>query len=99
MLYQEKLWAEYLFKDGSMIGLNDKLLQQYVEWIANRRMKAIGLKPLYDISAKNNPLPWTEHWISSKGLQVAPQETEVESYIVGGIKQDVTENSFTGFQL
>ena len=96
---QEKLWAEYLFKDGSMIGLNDKLLQQYVEWIANRRMKAIGLKPLYDIPAKNNPLPWTEHWISSKGLQVAPQETEVESYIVGGIKQDVTKDTFSGFQL
>ena len=96
---QEKLWAEYLFKDGSMIGLNDKLLQQYVEWIANRRMKAIGLKPIYDIPAKNNPLPWTEHWISSKGLQVAPQETEVESYIVGGIKQDVTENTFAGFSL
>ena len=96
---QEKLWAEYLFKDGSMVGLNDKLLHQYVEWIANRRMKSIGLKPLYDIPAKNNPLPWTEHWISSKGLQVAPQETEVESYIVGGIKQDVTENSFTGFKL
>ena len=65
---QEKLWAEHLFKDGSMIGLNDKLLQQYVEWVANRRMKAIGLKPIYDIAAKNNPLPWTEHWISSKGL-------------------------------
>jgi ribonucleoside-diphosphate reductase beta chain len=96
---QEKLWAEYLFKDGSMIGLNDKLLQQYVEWIANRRMKAIGLKPLYDVPAKNNPLPWTEHWISSKGLQVAPQETEVESYIVGGIKQDVTKDTFSGFQL
>jgi ribonucleoside-diphosphate reductase beta chain len=96
---QEKLWAEYLFKDGSMIGLNDKLLQQYVEWIANRRMKAIGLKPIYDIPAKNNPLPWTEHWISSKGLQVAPQETEVESYIVGGIKQDVTEDTFAGFSL
>ena len=96
---QEKLWAEYLFKDGSMIGLNDKLLQQYVEWIANRRMKAIGLKPIYDIPAKNNPLPWTEHWISSKGLQVAPQETEVESYIVGGIKQDVKKDTFSGFQL
>jgi ribonucleoside-diphosphate reductase beta chain len=96
---QEKLWAESLFQNGSMIGLNDKLLQQYVEWIANRRMRAIGLRPLYDIPAKNNPLPWTEHWISSKGLQVAPQETEVESYIVGGIKQDVTKDSFAGFQL
>jgi len=96
---EEKAWAEYLFKDGSMIGLNDKLLQQYVEWIANRRMKSIGLKPVYDIPARNNPLPWTEHWISSKGLQVAPQETEVESYIVGGIKQDVKKDTFAGFQL
>ena len=96
---EEKRWADYLFKDGSMIGLNDKLLQQYVEWIANRRLKAIGLKPQYDISANNNPLPWTQHWISSKGLQVAPQETEVESYVVGGIKQDVKKDTFTGFKL
>ena len=96
---EEKKWADYLFKDGSMIGLNDKLLQQYVEWVANRRLKAIGLKPQYDISANNNPLPWTQHWISSKGLQVAPQETEVESYVVGGIKQDVTKTTFAGFQL
>jgi len=96
---EEKIWAEYLFKDGSMIGLNDKLLHQYVEWIANKRMKAIGLKPVYDIPARNNPLPWTQHWISSKGLQVAPQETEVESYIVGGIKQDVKKDTFSGFKL
>ena len=96
---EEKAWAEYLFKDGSMIGLNDKLLHQYVEWIANRRMKSIGLKPVYDIPARNNPLPWTQHWISSKGLQVAPQETEVESYIVGGIKQDVKKDTFSGFKL
>ena len=96
---EEKRWADYLFKDGSMIGLNDKLLQQYVEWIANRRLKGIGLKPVYDIPAKNNPLPWTQHWISSKGLQVAPQETEVESYVVGGIKQDVKKDTFSGFKL
>ena len=96
---EEKKWADYLFKDGSMIGLNDKLLHQYVEWIANRRLKSIGLKPVYDIAAKNNPLPWTQHWISSKGLQVAPQETEVESYVVGGIKQDVKKDTFSGFKL
>ena len=96
---EEKAWAEYLFKDGSIIGLNDRLLYNYVEWIANKRMKAIGLKPQYDIAAKNNPLPWTQHWISSKGLQVAPQETEVESYVVGGIKQDVKKDTFSGFKL
>ena len=96
---EEKRWAEYLFKDGSMIGLNDKLLHQYVEWIANRRLRSIGLKSQYDIPAKNNPLPWSQHWISSKGLQVAPQETEVESYVVGGIKQDVKKDTFSGFKL
>ena len=96
---QEKLWSEYLFKNGSMIGLNEKLLQQYVEWIANKIMKAVGLKPVYDIAQRANPLPWTQHWISSKGLQVAPQETEVESYVVGGIKQDVKKDTFSGFKL
>ena len=96
---EEKAWARYLFKDGSMIGLSEKLLANYVEWIANRRMKAIGLKPLYDIPAANNPLPWTEHWTKSRGVQVAPQETEVESYVIGGIKQDIKENAFEGFKL
>ena len=96
---EERVWADYLFKEGSMIGLNAKLLTQYVEWVANRRMKSIGLKPIYDVPARNNPLPWTEHWISSKGLQVAPQETEVESYVVGGIKQDVKKDTFAGFKL
>ena len=96
---QEKRWAEYLFKDGSMIGLNTKLLSQYVEWIANRRLKSIGLNPIYDVPAKNNPLPWTEHWLNSKSMQNAPQETEIESYVIGGIKQDVTSNTFAGFSL
>ena len=96
---EEKEWAQYLFKDGTMIGLNDKLLIKYVEWICNKRMRAIGLDPIYDAPIKNNPLPWTEHWISSKGLQVAPQETEVESYVVGGIKQDMKKNAFSGFKL
>ena len=96
---EEKIWADYLFKDGSIIGLNAKLLQKYVEWTANRRMKSIGLKPIFDVPANNNPLPWTEHWLSSKGLQVAPQETEVESYVIGGIKQDVKKDTFAGFKL
>ena len=96
---EEKAWARHLFKDGSMIGLSERLLSDYVEWVANRRMKAIGLEPLYDRPANNNPLPWTEHWIKSKGVQVAPQETEVESYIIGGIKQDIEDNAFAGFKL
>jgi ribonucleotide reductase beta subunit family protein with ferritin-like domain len=96
---EEKAWAKHLFKDGSIIGLNERLLGSYVEWTANKRLKALGFDPLYDIPASQNPLPWTTHWLSSKGMQVAPQETEVESYIVGGIKQDVKKGQFSKFKL
>lgn len=96
---EEKRWAQYLFKDGSMIGLNDKLLWMYVEWIANRRMKAIGLDPLFDIPAKNNPLPWTDNWLNSKEVQEAPQETEKISYLVGALNQDMDANKFSDFKL
>jgi ribonucleotide reductase beta subunit family protein with ferritin-like domain len=96
---EEKAWANHLFKNGSIIGLNEKLLANYVEWTANKRLKALGYDALYDQPAGTNPLPWTQHWLSSKGMQVAPQETEVESYIVGGIKQDVKKGQFSKFKL
>ena len=94
---QEKAWADYLFKDGSMIGLNTTLLNQYIEYIANRRMEKVGLQKIYQQT--QNPLPWTQKWISGAEVQVAPQETEITSYVVGGTKQDVDENTFKGFSL
>jgi|TARA_B110000908_G_scaffold158699_1_gene200082 ribonucleotide reductase beta subunit family protein with ferritin-like domain len=96
---EEKAWAKHLMKDGSIIGLNERLLGDYVEYIANRRLKALGYSTIFDASSTQNPLPWTQHWLSSSGLQVAPQETEVESYIVGGIKQDVDAAAIKGFKL
>ena len=93
----EKRWATYLFSKGSMIGLSEKLLHQFIEYMANRRMKAIGLTPSYE--QKQNSLPWVEHWLNSRSNQNAPQETEIESYVVGGIKQDVTKNQFKKFKL
>lgn len=94
---QEKAWAEYLFKDGSMIGLNKQLLHEYVEWITNRRMTAVGLPTLYKTGS--NPLPWTQKWISGGEVQVAPQETQITSYIIGGMKNDVSMDSLKDFKL
>ena len=96
---EEKAWAKYLFKEGSMIGLSETLLCNYVEYIANKRLRGIGMNPLYDISSRNNPLPWTQHWLSSRGQQNAPQETEIESYIIGGINQDIEADTFGDFKL
>ena len=95
---EEKRWATHLFSKGSMVGLSEKLLHNYVEWTANKRMKAIGLKAKYDVGSAN-PLPWTEHWFNSRSLQNAPQETEIESYVIGGIKQDVEKDQFKKFKL
>jgi len=95
---QEKQWADYLFKDGSMIGLNADLLKQYVEWIAARRMRKAGIECPYKVP-QASPLPWTQKWIAGGEVQVAPQETEITSYIVGGVKKDVNENTFEGLSL
>jgi len=94
---QEKTWAKYLFKDGTMIGLNEDILCEYVEWIAHKRMLAAGIKSPY--KGGNDPLPWTQKWISGSDVQVAPQETEITSYIIGGIKKDIDTDSFKGFEL
>jgi len=94
---QEKNWAKYLFKDGSMIGLNEKLLADYVDWLTCKRMNNVGLD--CGIKPGSNPLPWTQKWIAGSEVQVAPQETEITSYVIGGTKQDITNDTFKGFSL
>ncbi len=94
---QEKAWASYLFCDGSMVGLNEAVLSEYIEWIANKRMTTVGLPSPY--KGGSNPLPWTQKWISGAEVQVAPQETEITSYVVGGVKKDVNNDTFKGFIL
>lgn len=94
---QEKEWAHYLFKNGSMLGLNEEILCQYVEYIANHRMAAIGMGQPFDI--KSNPLPWMNNYLSSDNVQVAPQETEISSYLVGQIDSEVASDDFEAFEL
>jgi ribonucleotide reductase beta subunit family protein with ferritin-like domain len=91
-------WAEYLFKNGSILGLNVELLSQYIKFIANRRLKAINMKPLYDVSTKN-PLSWVDNYLKSGALSVAPQESEFLSYQIGNIDKNITEGQFSNFQL
>ncbi|CAI8215368.1 MAG: Ribonucleoside-diphosphate reductase 1 subunit beta [Marinobacterium sp. xm-d-530] len=94
---QEKSWAEYLFSHGSMIGLNARILGDYVEYITNVRMKALGLEEIFENRA--NPLPWMNSWLVSDNVQVAPQESEISSYLVGQIDNEVGDEDFEGFDL
>ena len=94
---QEKQWAQYLFKDGSMIGLNAQLLDDYIEWICCKRMTSWTKMSIQNITSK--PTPWTQKWIAGAEVQVAPQETEISSYVIGGVKQDVDKKTFGGLSL
>ncbi len=94
---QEKEWAEYLFKDGSMIGLNAEILKQYIEYISNSRLSALGFDAPFDI--KSNPLPWMNAYLVSDNVQVAPQETEISSYLVGQVDSSVGADDFDDFDL
>jgi len=95
---QEKAWADYLFKDGSMLGLNAQLLKDYVEWIANKRMTRIGLSSPY-VVPRDNPLSWTESWIAGRETQNAPQEVEISTYLVGEVDKKVENEAFKNFSL
>lgn len=95
---QEKEWAAYLFKDGSTIGLNKEILCQYVEYITNLRMLSVGLKPCFE-NATVNPIPWINAWLSSDAVQVAPQEVEISSYVIGQIDAKVDVDDFNGLEI
>lgn len=94
---QEKEWAKYLFQNGSMMGLNEAILCQYVEYIANLRLEALGWEPRYE--TKSNPLPWMNKYLVSDNVQVAPQESEIASYLVGQIDSEVDSGDFDSFEL
>jgi ribonucleoside-diphosphate reductase beta chain len=92
---EEIEWAKYLFKDGSLLGLNEEILSQYMKWLVNFRMKSIKLEPIFP--KVENPISWINNWTNSKDVQVAPQETEVESYVIGSFNQDLDSSNFDEF--
>lgn len=94
---QEKQWTKHLFRDGTMLGLNEKILNGYIEHITDRRLAGIGLEP--EFGNPKNPIPWINSWMTSDNVQVAPQETEITSYLTGGVDAAIEEDAFSGFKL
>lgn len=95
---QEKEWADYLFAGGSMIGLNAEILKDYVEYITNVRLRALGYDKIFD-RGNANPLPWMNAWLNNDNVQVAPQEVEVTSYLTGAVETKIDADDLKGFSL
>jgi ribonucleoside-diphosphate reductase beta chain len=94
---EEQEWAEYLFSNGSMLGLNAEILTKYMKWLTNRRLRGIGLKHIFDNTS--NPISWITNWTESGAIQEAPQETEKESYLIGTFKQDMGDADYSEFDI
>ncbi|HXP51039.1 MAG TPA: ribonucleotide-diphosphate reductase subunit beta, partial [Bacteroidia bacterium] len=77
---EERLWNAYLFSKGSLIGLNQEILDQYLSFMAAKRMRAIGME-YPDEVPRTNPLPMMGRWLNEGDSQPAPQETEITSYV------------------
>lgn len=93
---EEMEWIQYIFKDGSMIGLNTEILTLYMKYLTNQRLKIIGLPYIFE--KVQNPITWINRWISgSTEVQVAPQETEIESYVIGALKQADENADYSDF--
>lgn len=94
---EEMEWAKYLFKDGTMIGLNSEILIQYMKWLTNNRLKAIRMETIFE--KVPNPISWITNWTESKSIQEAPQETEKETYVVGAFQQLDDNENFDEFSM
>lgn len=93
---EEMQWADYLFQNGSMLGLNADILKKYMMFLTNSRLKAIGLDPIFE--RVNNPINWINAWTNSESVQAAPQETEIESYNKAAVNNDLTDSDFGDFE-
>lgn len=83
VIREEKAWAKYLFKEGSVIGLNEKTMVNFVDWTAQERLKMIGMK--YDGGVRTTPLPWFNKHLNTNKKQTALQENESQSYVIGSM--------------
>ena len=91
-------WAEYLFKDGPLLGLNAEVLGGYAKWLCDARLRSLGYKKVFN--QKDNPIAgWLDSYLDSSKVQVAPQGTEISTYKIGARKTDISDDDFGDLKL
>lgn len=95
---QEIDWSQYLFQHGSMLGLNETILNQYIKFIANKRMDMLNLGAPYE-APKHDPLPWMAAYLGSDNVQVTPQEVENTRYLIGQVDSTLSAKDLADFDI
>jgi len=88
VIREEKIWADYLFRKGVVIGLNSQILKDFVDYTAFVRLKEIGIKYLEE-HPRSSPIPWFNKHVNINKKQTALQESESTNYIIGVMSETV----------
>ena len=88
VIREEKEWADYLFKKGSVIGLNANILKDFVDFTAVTALKDIGLK-YHNPAPKTTPIPWFNKHSETSKKQTALQENESTNYVIGAMSDQL----------
>lgn len=82
---QEVVWAQHLFSEGRSIpGLNASILEDCLKVFTTQTMAGAGIQPLHEMPSPH-PAPWVNKYLYSGNVQVAPQEAEISSYLLGRV--------------
>jgi len=84
---EECSWIDYKFSQGSILGLNAEISKHYIEYIINKRRKALGMKVQFQ-GRSTNPIPWVESYINFSDNEILPQEAVIINYISGAVNND-----------
>ena len=83
---QELAWIDHLMAEGSIPMLNDRILKDYLWYVTTEAVNDLGLPDAHqEYTRVANPIPWVDGRLKSGSKQFAPQEGELNNYIVGAV--------------
>jgi ribonucleoside-diphosphate reductase beta chain len=80
----EASWGGYITQ-GQILGFTDKIIRQYIEYLADQRLEAVGYKPMYNVK---HPIPWVDGYASFNDQRTNFFEGNVVNYSKGSLDFD-----------
>ena len=80
----ESSWGKYITQ-GQILGFTDGIIEQYIQYLADKRLEAVGYKPEYNVS---HPIPWVDGYASFNDQRTNFFEGNVVNYSKGSIDFD-----------
>ncbi len=80
----ERNWGWYVTED-QILGLNQQIIDEYIQYLTDKRLKAIGLEPMF---GADNPIKWVDSFSTFNDQKTNFFEGNVTNYSKGSISFD-----------